>query len=130
VLVGLEILLVLDLRWRGMRFRVGLGGGLAAIAPIAPFGGDVDQRKHVGVDDAELGLRAELAAKQAHRFEVRVHVLAAAGNESRDEHALERRHIELRTDRRLDGDLEVAGAGGHRDRGDEATGRPCESCGH
>ena len=59
----------------------------------------------VGFDDAQRRLRAQLAAQQAHRFEVRVHILGAAADEPGDEHALERRHVHLRLDRRLDRDL-------------------------
>ena len=75
------------------------------------------QRHHVGVDHPERRLVAELTAQQADRFLIRVEVLVAAGHEAGDEDALERRHVQLRLDRRFDRDLERVGAAGDDRRG-------------
>ena len=83
------------------------------------LGRDFHQRQHVGIDDAQLGLGAQLTAQQARRLEVAVDVVGAAGDEAGDEHALKRRHIELRLDRRLDRNLVVVRAS--RGQQDAAT---------
>ena len=82
---------------------------------------DVDERHHVGVDDLERRLGAQLAAQQPHGFLVGVDVVAAAGDEAGDEHALERRYIQLRLDRRFDRNL--VGVGAARDEHDRGSGR-------
>ena len=95
--------------------------------------GDLGERQHVGFDHAQRRLRAQLAAQQPHRLEVRVHVLGAAGDEAGDEHALERRHVHLRLDRRLDRDLVEVRAGRRRaqhEQPSEASDRCGVSCGH
>ena len=68
------------------------------------------ERQDFGFDHAQLRLRAQLAAEEPHRFEVRVDVVGAAADEAGDEHALERRHVHLRLDGRFDRDLVEAGA--------------------
>jgi hypothetical protein len=82
---------------------------------------DLDERKEVGVDDFQRRLGAQLAAQQPHRLLIRVDVFAAAGDEADDQHALERRDIQLRLDRRLDRDLVIAGAARQRERGEHAA---------
>ena len=80
---------------RSLSSLIAPGAGCARsagrLAGRARFGGDFHQRQDVGVDDAQLRLGAQLAAQQARRFEVAVHVVGAAGDEAGDEHALERR---------------------------------------
>ncbi len=84
----------------------------------------VHQRHHVGVDDLQLGLGPELAAEQTRGLGVGVDGLRAAAEEPGDEHALERRDVELRLDRRLDGNLVEAQAAGRCQRDDgEASDR-------
>jgi hypothetical protein len=61
-----------------VRGRCGVG---PFVGPL--FVGQFQQRQHVGVDHAERGLRAELAAEQANGLEVGVHVLGSAGEEAR-----------------------------------------------
>ncbi len=73
---------------------------------------DFDQRQHVRFDHPQVRTCAQLAPQQAHRFEIRVDIVQAAGDEAHDVHALERRDIELRLDRRLDRNLVEVGAAG------------------
>ena len=109
--------------WRGRDRRAGVAARTSdcsraparprssrALARLVLFLRDVDQRHDVGVDHLERRFRAELAAQQADRFLVRVDVFGAAGDEAGDEHALKRRDIQLRLDRRFDRDFEVVGA--------------------
>ena len=91
------------------------------VAPAGLFARELDERQHVGVDHAQRRLRAELAAQQPHRLEIRVHVLGAAGEEAGDQHALERRDVHLRLDGRLDRDLVEVRARAQRERKREAS---------
>jgi hypothetical protein len=120
-LVRFEVFFVFDL----------CGGRRGAAALTAGrLVGDFHQRQHVSVDDAQLRLGSQLTAEQPRGLQIRVDVVGAAGDEAGDEDALKRRHIQLRTDRRLDRDLVIVGA--RRRQQDECgtTERPCESCGH
>ncbi len=122
VLVRVEILLLLD-RWRK-------GSRRAAAVAVAAFGGDVLERQYVGVDHAELGLRAQLAAQETRGFQIAIDILGAAGNEAGDEDALKRRDVQLGPDWRLDRDLERVRAGRRQQhRGDTAE-QPNASCDH
>src|SRR6185503_7176780 len=125
VLVRLQVFLFLDLRRRGR----GCAATTTAVA-IAAFGRDILQREYIGVDDAQLRLRPQLAAKQPRGFQVSVHVLGAARDEAGDEHALKCRHIQLRADGRLDRDLERVSAGDRHQHRGETTEQTNASCDH
>ena len=119
VLVLVEVLVVLD---RVGERRVAIG--------LAILGRDVHERENIRIDDAQLGLGAELTPQQPGRLQVAIDIFGTARDETGDEHALERGHVQFRTDRRLDWNLVVARAShGHHDRR-EATDCPGESCGH
>ena len=85
--------------------------------------GDLGEREHVRFDHAQARPRAELAAEQPDRLEVGVDVVRAAGDEADDVDPLERRHVELRLDRRLDRNLVEADAA-RRDEGERERPRP------
>ena len=105
---GVEILVVFD---RGGERRL---RALTVGVAVTPLGGHFHQREDVDIDDAQVRLRAQLAAQQSCGFEIAVDFVAAAGEEPGDEHALEGADVELGADRRFDGDLVVAGAGGRQ----------------
>ena len=93
---------------RRRRRRVGRAAPRRRVRGLVLVLRDLDERHDVGVDDPQRRLRAQLAAQQPDRFLVGVDVVGAAGDEAGDQHALERRDVQLRLDRRLDRDLEVA----------------------
>ena len=105
------------LRRRGRR-RLGRGARI-----LVHLLGDLGEREHVRFDHAQARPRAELAAEQPDRLEVGVDVVRAAGDEADDVHPLERRHVELRLDRRLDRNLVEADAA-RRDEGERERPRP------
>src|SRR5207237_9838822 len=74
---------------------------------------DIEERHDIGVDHPQRRLRPQLASQQPDGLLVRVDVLGSAGDEARDEHALKRRHVELRLNGRFDRDfVEVGTAAG------------------
>ena len=84
---------------------------------------DVDERHDIGVDYFERRLGPELTAEQSNRLLVRVDILRSTRDETDDEHALKRRHVELGLDWRFDRNLvEVGAAGGRRQREDDGCG--------
>src|SRR5581483_788123 len=77
---------------------------------------DLRQREHVRFDHAQVGPSPKLAAQQAYRLEIRIHIVRAAGDEPDHVDALERRHVELRLDRRFDRNLVEVGTRGRGQR--------------
>ena len=59
----------------------------------------------IGIDHPEVGFVAKLASKQPNRFLIGIDVVGATGDETRDEHPLERRHVEFGRDRCFDRNL-------------------------
>ena len=112
MLVQLEIRVLADLDWCRRVFVLA-----GCVTSRAAFKGDFDQRKDITIDDPQVRFVSQLAAQQARGLEVPINILGAAGDEARHQDAVERRHVELWTDRRLQWDLVVVRAGrGHDDR--------------
>ena len=70
------------------------------------------------------------SSQQPSRFGIRIDALRAGVEEPGDEHALERRHVDLRLDRCFNRDLVERGATGQRQRHAEANDRGDGSGGH
>ena len=108
VLVGLQVFLVPDLVGLQCFARLGSRAGRLTLRPAVRR--DVHQRKHVGIDHAQVRLHAQLASQQANRLEIAIDIVGAAGEEAGDEDALKRRHVELGGDWRFNRNLVEAGA--------------------